>query len=349
MIVTIINQFYDEKNAPVKRMCVKTGLDFLLNHYISFKMSRSPDHNLNIQSYSFNEILGLFDIKSYDLTPEDMKRAKKKVLMLHPDKSRLTPEYFLFYKKAFDIIAQFYENQNRQNQEFTEKATTYKSTDMSTHNKGTREIIAKNLEKMPEGAFQDKFNQLFESNQMAERPDPRRNEWFTQESASFQVPTSVSAKNMGQAFETIKQNAAGLVKYQGVQNMVSSGGSGMSQLYGDDGAEDGNYVTSDPFSKLKFDDLRKVHKDHTVFAVGEADFAKVKTYGSVDEFNRARNQHSYNPMEKEHAENMLRAQEKAMKENIMRKEYEAKKQTNNYADKNKSILASFLQLGYGQP
>ena len=45
-----------------------------------------PCHNLNIQEYSLEEVLGLFDLHSYDISIEDLKRAKKKVLMLHPDK-----------------------------------------------------------------------------------------------------------------------------------------------------------------------------------------------------------------------------------------------------------------------
>ena len=63
-------------------------------------MADSKSHNLNIHMYKFDEILGLFDL-TYDISIEDMKRAKKKVLMTHPDKSRLPPDYFLFYKKIF--------------------------------------------------------------------------------------------------------------------------------------------------------------------------------------------------------------------------------------------------------
>ena len=66
-------------------------------------------HNLNIHQYSFKELLELFDL-SNTISVEDLKRAKKKVLMTHPDKSKLHSEYFLFYKKAFDIIYYFYEN-----------------------------------------------------------------------------------------------------------------------------------------------------------------------------------------------------------------------------------------------
>ena len=78
----------------------------------------SQPHNLNINTYSLDDLLGLFNL-SYDISMEDLKRAKKVVLMTHPDKSRLPPDYFLFYKKAFDVVVKFYEENNRQNQSMT--------------------------------------------------------------------------------------------------------------------------------------------------------------------------------------------------------------------------------------
>lgn len=53
-------------------------------------LNRSPsNHNLNIQMYSFKDILNLFDIESQRISIDDLKRSKMKVLMTHPDKSRL--------------------------------------------------------------------------------------------------------------------------------------------------------------------------------------------------------------------------------------------------------------------
>jgi len=40
--------------------------------------------------YFFNEKLGLFDLNYY-ISIDDIKRDKKKVLMTHPDKSKLPP------------------------------------------------------------------------------------------------------------------------------------------------------------------------------------------------------------------------------------------------------------------
>ena len=36
------------------------------------KMS-GPTHNLNIQEYSLSELLGLFELNSYDISVEDLK------------------------------------------------------------------------------------------------------------------------------------------------------------------------------------------------------------------------------------------------------------------------------------
>ena len=315
---------------------------------IVYEMSNAPkSHNLNIQAYTLDEVLGLFDLP-YQLSVEDMKRAKKKVLMLHPDKSRLSPDYFLFYKKAYEIVYQFYEQQTRQSREVNERATVYQPV-VQDHNKTTQNRISKTIQSMSTQSFQEKFNELFESNQMGDRPDPRRNDWFTQEEALYQIPDRVSANAMGQVFDTVKKTTNGLVRYRGVQDMTSTSSAGSSHLYGDDAdpEADADYVSCDPFSKLKFDDLRKVHKDHTVFAVGEADLANIQTYRSVDEFSRARSQHSYEPIAKERAEGVLLNQSRAMQEALMRKEFEAKKRAEQYAVKNRSVLASFLQLGNG--
>jgi hypothetical protein len=299
-----------------------------------------PSHNLQIQSYSFEELLGLFDLKSYDLTPEDMKRAKNRVLMLHPDKSRLPADYFLFYKKAFEVVVQFYENQTRQAQKVPDTEVVYAPT-----NQGEDRIknqVQGVMKQMEGKGFQDKFNHFFEQNKMASRPEPKRNEWFQTEKPTNDVPQNVNAKDMGQVFDKMKQQSTGLTRYQGVQNMsYQSGGN----YYDDDAANDDSYVTSDPFSKLKFDDLRKVHKDQTVFAVSESDFSKVQQYQSVDHYNRERSRQSLDPMDKTQAQKILEEQERLAKEANMRREYQAKLASKQYEEKNKNVLSAFLQLG----
>ena len=301
-----------------------------------------PNHNLTIQSYSLDEIMGLFDLDSYDISIENLKVAKKKVLMLHPDKSKLDAKYFLFYKKAFDIIVQFFDNQNRQNRSIQPKDVAYEPN-YNDQDTNTTKQITKNVQEMKSDNFQEKFNELFEANQMGVRPNTERNEWFQQENSAYDVPQEKMSKQaMNDNFQRIKDQNNGLIQYNGVQSLNQDSATS-NNFYDDDDFQD-KYMTSDPFSKLKFDDLRKVHRDQSVLAVSEQDINNIKTYGSVEEFNRARSEHSYEPLEKQHADRLLQEQEKAMQQRMMRKEYQSKLQTEQYAEKNKDVMASFLLL-----
>ena len=301
-----------------------------------------PNHNLTIQSYSLDEIMGLFDLDSYDISIENLKVAKKKVLMLHPDKSKLDAKYFLFYKKAFDIIVQFFDNQNRQNRSIQPKDVAYEPN-YNDQDTNTTKQITKNVQEMKSEKFQEKFNELFEANQMGVRPNTERNEWFQQENSAYDVPQEKMSKQaMNDNFQRIKDQNNGLIQYNGVQSLNQDSATS-NNFYDDDDFQD-KYMTSDPFSKLKFDDLRKVHRDQSVLAVSEQDINNIKTYGSVEEFNRARSEHSYEPLEKQHADRLLQEQEKAMQQRMMRKEYQSKLQTEQYAEKNKDVMASFLLL-----
>ena len=296
------------------------------------------NHNLNIHMYSLDEILGIFDLK-YQLTIDDLKRAKKKVLMLHPDKSKLSAEYFLFYKKAFDIIVQFYENQNKQNKSV--ENFEYKPLNGELNKRNIKNVTSAIKEMNPE-KFQSKFNQLFEEN-MAKKPNSSKNEWFAKDEPIYNIDQNVNASNMRDVLENMKQNNGAIINYRGVENLYSSG-SGTNVYHDDDDITDNSYVTSDPFSKLKYDDLRKVHKDQTVFAVSERDFEKVQTYSSVDHFVRERSRNLLDPMEKQRAEQTLAAKERKMQEEMMKRQYQSNLRTMQYEEKNKAVLSSFMML-----
>ena len=56
------------------------------------------DIDLNIENYSLNEILQLFKL-DYNFGEMELKKAKRIVLQTHPDKSKLSKEYFVFTLK----------------------------------------------------------------------------------------------------------------------------------------------------------------------------------------------------------------------------------------------------------
>jgi len=295
-------------------------------------------HNLDINMYKLDDLLGLFNL-SYDISIEDLKRAKKIVMKTHPDKSRLDPKYFLFYKKAFDIIVQFYDNQNKQNKTTTEIDTDYDANVHNTFNKSSVKKVSSVIEEMDTNDFQNKFNKLFDEN-MTNKIDEKRNNWFTDQNTIYNNDEKVNPKNMGDAFNRIKDTQNTMIQYKGVENLYVNSGSG--NKFHDE--EDDGYVSTDPFSKLKFDDLRKVHKDQTVFSVSEKDYNNVKKYSSVDHFMRERGKESLTPLEKQEAEQLLMQQDKTYREQMMQKEYNSKMKSMQYAEKNKNVISSFLHI-----
>ena len=64
--------------------------------------------DLNIENYNFDEILNLFSLNN-EYGVEELKRAKKVVLNLHPDKSRLNKDIFIFYKTCYNLLLEVYE------------------------------------------------------------------------------------------------------------------------------------------------------------------------------------------------------------------------------------------------
>jgi hypothetical protein len=293
-------------------------------------------HNLNVHLYSFDEILGLFDL-TYKMTLDDLKRAKRKVLMTHPDKSKLPPEYFFFYKRAFEMVVQYFDNNNKQNQPLTQENTDYKPLS-NTFNKSTVNKVSSIVNEMKPETFQKKFNQLFDEN-MSTKPDTTRNEWFSKEEPVYTISETVSSKNIGQVFDSIKQTNSSIVKYQGVRELGRAGTS-----FYEDAEDDDTYVTCDPFSKLKYDDLRKVHKDETIFSVSERDFANVAKYSSVDHFVRARSDQTLTPLDKTESEQLFAQQESALQQRIARQQHASELRTMSYAEKNKAVLSNFLAL-----
>jgi hypothetical protein len=316
--------------------CAKKPVNITNNHPRSY--------NLNINSYTFNEILGLFDLTS-NISIEDLKRAKQKVLKTHPDKSKLPPDYFIFYKKAFELVVNYYQTQTveKTTQPVPQKPMEYEPiyhTDKRTTNQ-----IKKNVETT--NNFQSEFNRLYETH-MQQKPDTTKHQWFTQDTPALQYNGKVSAGNMSSAFETLKQQQQqmAMMKYNGVKEMNSGGNMVASNFYDDvePDEQDDVYVSSDPFSKLKFEDLRKVHKDQTIFNVGESDFNSVPQYKSVDQYAQQRSSQSFNVMEKQQAEMLLAQQEMQHKERMMRKHQESMMRIMENEEKNKLIRSRFLQL-----
>jgi hypothetical protein len=295
-------------------------------------------HNLDINTYSLEEIFGLFDL-NYNLTEESMRIAKKKVLMIHPDKSRLPANYFHFYKQAYEIVLNIYKQKSKFNDSkgAPKQYSPNVEQQSSIGNNGSAELGTDVLKKVSN----TKFNELYDQN-MVRKMDTSRYDWFKNDEPVMDdfSKRQVNPKNMGSELEAIKQKQSALQVYKGVQDMQSRGGT--SYFEDDEGTDE--YVACDVFSKLKFDDLRKVHKDQTVFAVSEADFNKRPQYKTVDQFVRERDTGGNAPLSKAEAAQLLERQQKEKEQLIMNKQHRDYMLQKEYEEKQKSVRAAFLQL-----
>lgn len=294
-------------------------------------------HNLDINMYSFKDILDLFNINEKIITVDEMKKAKKTVLMTHPDKSKLDSKYFLFFKKAFDILFHYYQNNLKQIVDIDNVNTEYQDY----HDTEDTSEITKQVSNISKKSFNKKFNKLFEENANIKKIDPDKNNWFKEDDPNVnEIEKVVNVSSMNNAINNFKQKTSSLVIHKDIQTMNSSTG---TILYDDDNSNE--YVASNVFDKLKYDDLRKVHKDETVFAVSENDISKVKQYDNIDQYRNARGNQSLEPMNESNANQYLNANNQRHINNIRKHEQNSILQTVKNEENNKKFMAGFLRIG----
>jgi len=310
-------------------------------------MNAQQNHNLDISTYSLVELLDLFDLTRRP-TMEDMMRAKRKMLMVHPDKSRLPPHYFLFYQKAYNMVVQYYNQLNRESQPVVNR--DYEAPE-AAH--------AAQVQAQPR--FDNtRFNDLFENNGGVDRArqeaKQQRFGWFSQAEQAPDVREEIilktqqevkAAKHLNDAFETIRPRVvSSLVVRQEVRPLTSTSGAVSYFDEEQDEEEEAGYISAEIFSKLKFDDIRRVHKDETILPVGESDFSKVQTFASVEEYQKHRGAVSGQDgfMKKAEAEAWLQQQE-ANKQHVYENRWaKSQQRIDQQEEQNQRLLSQFMLL-----
>jgi hypothetical protein len=299
-------------------------------------------HELDLAAYSLDETLALFDLTRDSLSTAGLRRARHQVLMLHPDKSRLPPAYFLFYKRALDLVVGLHAEQARAGRTVPHAPLDYDAETAGAPVEGVQDQLAR----MDARDFSARFNAAFEAHapDAAKVRDPRRNEWFTRTDADLPEVPIKSVAAMGAACDAARErlSSAVTVRAGGVQTL-RAGVTATGELYDEDEDADGVYVTSDPFAKLKFDDLRKVHKDQTVLPVSERDFAHTTTFSNVEGYVRARGA-APEPMREPDALRVLDTDAAAARARVMEKAFADAHRGARAEASGRAALATFLRI-----
>jgi hypothetical protein len=228
-------------------------------------------NDFDIKNYKNEEIIALFriDKDESNLLASDVKKAKNEVIKMHPDKSKMDSKFFIFYKKAFEVLVNIYDNVNKINQ---------KVIDVKEYNNENMIVDFRNgiNESLNEKDFNEKFNKIFDE-KYAVKPI-NINEWFSEEEDTYVDKNNNQTIN--EKIEDIKQqqkkNQINL--YRPVASVYSNAGNHLS-IYGSDSYS--NYSGT-----LQYDDLRKVHKDETVLIVDNYENNII----SIEDIKKIRNQ-----------------------------------------------------------
>lgn len=250
--------------------------------------------DLDINNYNLNDILGLFKL-SINIQEDDMKRAKKMVLMTHPDKSKLPPDVFLFYSKAYKILFYIYQFRKQNNNKSTDYAGYLDELKKDMVEQDKIKKFTKSND------FNKKFNEIFTSNKMHDDEyDKGYNDWFSSDEGINNVKIH-NLTELNNAIETKKREARSLVRHKDFSPLGSNSNYGLTREIPDS-------YGSDIFSKFQYEDLKKAHSE-SVIPVSQEDLLQRQQYLNVMELKSSRDLQNTNPMNSNDVKLFLKQQE----------------------------------------
>ena len=281
--------------------------------------------DLNIDNYELNDLLDLFKL-DYNFSEDDLKRAKKAVLMLHPDKSGMDKEYFLFFASAYKIVYSVYN--------FRVCKT-----------KSTKYIVEKDeqtgllLDKLKNHSnFNKMFNELFEQAKIKDDAEASGYaDWL--KSDEDMDHRSTTMQSMNETFERKKKEIQALVPVKNLTDSYFNKGA-CADLTG----ERPDYYSADIFAKLPYEDLKKAHVE-SVIPVTHDDYLSRPKFNSVDEMRRNPNYNDTTPLSLDQAKDYLKQRDQEQNKSDINRAYKLAKQDEVYEQVNKNVMSRFKLLG----
>lgn len=281
--------------------------------------------DLNIDNYELNDLLDLFKL-DYNFSEDDLKRAKKAVLMLHPDKSGMDKEYFLFFASAYKIVYSVYN--------FRVCKT-----------KSTKYIVEKDeqtgllLDKLKNHSnFNKMFNELFEQAKIKDDAEASGYaDWL--KSDEDMDHRSTTMQSMNETFERKKKEIQALVPVKDLTDSYFNKGA-CADLTG----ERPDYYSADIFAKLPYEDLKKAHVE-SVIPVTHDDYLSRPKFNSVDEMRRNPNYNDTTPLSLDQAKDYLKQRDQEQNKSDINRAYKLAKQDEVYEQVNKNVMSRFKLLG----
>ena len=278
--------------------------------------------DLNIDNYNLNDLLSLFKLdNNYNYDYNDMKKAKKIVLMTHPDKSGLDKDIFLFFTKAYKILYSIFNIRHKNN----------KNRDIEINVKEQDIEIIKIIKNNKN--FNKIFNELFEKYNIDEKHG--YGEWLkSNDNMDF---TNTTKNNMNNTFEEKKKHLSSIIVHKGIEDIYNN----------EIGTEIINnvpdYYTSSIFSNLKYEDLKKAHIENLI-PVSNDDYNNIKKFKNVSELNIYRTKQNITPPSMYNSNLYLDNKKELQNIEDLNRTYKLVRQDEIITNLNNKILGNFKLL-----
>jgi hypothetical protein len=296
--------------------------------------------DLDINNYELEDILNLFQLQS-NFNEADLKRAKQKVLKLHPDKSRLSSEYFLFYSKAYKVVYSIFEFNNKSSNK-TLNTDEYIPLDTSEENKklALNHFFEKNKKLKDTTNFNHWFNEQFEKNKITTASDESGyGDWLRSEEDVDEGKVLSSMSAMSEEFDKKKAQVRSMVVHKGVNDMYFNHSVNASALTG----ETPDNYSSGLFSSVPFQDLRQAHVE-SVIPVTNDDYNSVPKFKNINDYVSFRNTQDTAPLSERQSIEYLNKRNNLEDSASSKRAYELAKQSELAKEKNKSFWGGIMKI-----
>ena len=281
--------------------------------------------DLNIDNYNLADITRLFQI-SYDFNEAELKDAKKIVMQMHPDKSRLDKEYFLFFSAAYKILYAIYQFRFKRN-----TSTEYASIDSKANDEIVKNLLNNTIVKKD---FNKWFNTLFEQTKITDEYSENGYGDWLKSNEDIEDFNNVAKQDIDGKFTEKKKQLQSLIVHEDFKEF------GQSQY--ELARDKPEYYSSDIFSKLNFEDLKRAHVE-SVVPITHDDYLNRKKFNSLEELQNERGQ-AIKPTSQDESRDFLKNKSKLDSNNDVERAYRLVRQDEKAKEANNKWWANMRQI-----
>ena len=208
----------------------------------------------------------------------------------------------------------------------------------SEHKKGSlKEFLSTN--KIEKGeTFNKWFNDQFEKNKIHNDEETNGYGDWLKSNEDIEEEKKISYTQMGEEIEKKKQHVRSLIVHKGIDELYSNF-NGVSNLTGDTP----ECFSSDLFSSLQYEDLRKAHVE-SVIPVTMEDYNNVKKFKNLDEYNNYRSSQNIVPLSEIQAEEYLNNKNKYEEIQTTNRAYKLAQQLEESNKKQSKFWGSIMKI-----